>query len=277
MCCTHLAFATKIGSMQGSTERIDETEPPPSLLGRMFTILDAFRNGDTTVSLSELSRRTHLPKSTVHRITASLVEWGALKKTDHGFQLGMRLFELGGLVPLQSTIGEAALPFMTDLYESTHETVHLGILDGVEVVYLDKVGGHRAMRLPSRVGGRMPAHCVGLGKAMLAYASLKVLDRVIAQELQARTPYTITSPMLLVDALHQVREDGVAYDREEAKLGVCCVAAPILNDARAPVAAISITGPTARFQPERYAAAVRTAALSLSRTLGRRSLVSQAS
>jgi DNA-binding IclR family transcriptional regulator len=243
----------------------------------MFTILDAFRSGDTTVSLSELSRRTQLPKSTVHRITASLVEWGALKKTSCGFQLGMRLFELGGLVPLQSTIREAALPFMTDLYESTHETVHLGILDDVEVVYLDKVGGHRSMRLPSRVGGRMPAHCVGLGKAMLAYASPQAVDRVIARELEARTPYTITSPVLFIDALRQVREDGVAYDREEAKLGVCCVAAPILDASRAPVAAISVTGPTARFQPERYAAAVRTAALSLSRTLGRRSLVSQAS
>jgi DNA-binding IclR family transcriptional regulator len=243
-----------------------------SLLARVFTILGAFDASDVVLPLSELSRRTDLPKSTVHRITASLVRWGALTKTPTGFQLGMRLFELGGLVPLPSTIREAALPFMSDLYHATRETVHLGILDGPEVVYLNKIGGHRSLVVPSRVGGRMPAHCVGLGKAMLAFASPATIGRVMASGLPRRTPYTIRSPSLLIEALNTVRQRGVAYDREEAILGVCCVAAPVLDAKGAPIAAISLTGPSARLDPERLAPAVRMAAISLSRTLGRRVL-----
>ena len=250
-------------------------ESHASLLSRVFTIFGAFDSTGASISLSELSRRTKLPKSTVHRITGSLVDWGALQKTPSGFQLGMRLFELGGLVPLQSTIREAALPFMGDLYETVHETVHLGILDGTEVVYLDKIGGHRGVRVPSRIGGRMPAHCVGLGKAMLAFASPGTIERVIAQGLPRQTPYTLTVPGLFLEVLRTIRQTGVAYDREEAVLGVCCVAAPILDAAGAPVAAMSVTGPTSRLEPERFAAAVRTAASSLSHTLGRRPVVCQ--
>ena len=263
---------------QDANQRGEEcSDERASLLARVFTIFGAFDSTDIVLSLSELSRRTALPKSTVHRITTSLVTWGALTKSPAGFQLGMRLFELGGLVPLQSTIREAALPFMGDLHAAAHETVHLGILDSPEVVYLDKIGGHRSITVPSRVGGRMPAHCVGLGKAMLAFASPEAIDRVIATRLPPRTPYSISSPSLLIDVLRMIRETGVAYDREEATLGVCCVAAPILDAKGAPIAAISLTGPTARLVPERFASAVRTAAISLSRTLGRRVLTERAS
>jgi len=261
--------------MRSIEREAPDVDSHASLLSRVFTIFNAFDSTEASISLSELSRRTNLPKSTVHRITGSLVDWGALRKTTSGFQLGMRLFELGGLVPLQSTIREAALPFMGDLYEMARETVHLGILDGTEVVYLDKIGGHRAVRVPSRIGGRMPAHCVGLGKAMLAFSSPATIDRVIAEGLPRKTPYTVTAPAVFLEMLRTIRKTGLAYDREESVLGVCCVAAPILDAGGAPVAAISVTAPTSRLEPERFAPAVRAAAISLSRTLGRRAVVSQ--
>ena len=110
--------------------------PPKSVLGRALTLLTAFRPGDAELTLAELTRRTGLPKPTVHRMLAELAEWNVVERTSHGIRLGMRLFELGQLAPLQRGLREAAAPFLSDLFEATHETVHLAVPDGLDVVYV---------------------------------------------------------------------------------------------------------------------------------------------
>ena len=115
---------------------------------------------------------------------------------------------------------------MEDLYESTHETVHLGMLDGIEVIYVDKIAGHRGVSVPTSVGRRMPAHCTGLGKAILAFSDPELTNRVISAGLRRARPTRLSCPMCC-GRVGRARIRGVAYDREESVLGVACAAAPI--------------------------------------------------
>jgi len=190
-----------------------------------------------------------------------------VERTARGHRLGMRLFELGQLAPLQRGLREAAAPFLADLFEATHETVHLAVPDGVDVVYVQKLPGRRGPRIDSRVGGRMPAYCTGVGKALLAFGPPERLAAVLAGGLPRRTPRTVIAPGLLHQELTRVRADGVAEEHEESTVGIACVASPVLDPHGLAVAAISITGWANRMDTARLAPAVRTAALGLSRVL----------
>lgn len=236
-------------------------------LDRAFLILDSFGPDDGELRLAEIARRTGIPKPTVLRIATALTDWGALERTGAGYRLGVRLFELGGLTRRQRRLRDVALPFMEDLYEATHETVHLAVLEGATTLIVEKIAGHQPIPVPSRVGGRGPAYCTGLGKALLAFSPPEVTEAVIAAGLDRWTPYTIVVPALLRDHLAEVQRSGVAYEREESTVGVVCAAAPVFDRHREVVAAISVAASVHRMSPERLAPAVRTAALSLSRAM----------
>lgn len=240
------------------------------MLGRAFAIIHAFCGVDRVLSLAELSRRTHIPKATVFRIAGDLADRRVLERVDAGFRLGMHLFELGEMVPQKRRLRDAALPFLEDLYEATHEIVHLGVLDGHDILYVEKLSGHRGVKTPSRVGGRFPAYCSALGKAILAYSPYADVERVMVAGMKPFTPYTITSPAALLAQLHQAAREGVAFELEESAIGLTCVASPIFSSTGAPIAALSVAGPTYRFQAEQKALAVRMAALNVTRSLGGR-------
>ncbi len=238
------------------------------MLERAFRILGSYGPADRNLTLAEMTRRTGIPKATVHRLAGELLQLGMLEG-DHGvYRLGMRAFELGQLVPRQRDLRDAALPFMQDLFEAAHETVHLAVLDGTEVLYLEKISGHRRVLAGSRVGGRLPAHCTAVGKAILSVSPPDVLEAVLAVGLAPRTAFSITNADVLCRQLARAARDGVAFEREESGLGVTCAASPVCGYGHQVVAAISITGPVGRLQPERFAPAVRLAALTLSRRLG---------
>jgi IclR family transcriptional regulator, acetate operon repressor len=239
-----------------------------SVLERAFALLEVVGSDGTSVGLAEMARRAALPKATAYRLANQLIELHALERVGNKYQLGLKLFELGSSVARQRELREAALPFMEDLYEATHETIHLGVLDDAEVLYVDKIAGRRTCTVPTTLGTRKPLYCTGLGKAILAYSSPQLLREVIQNGLPRRTRYTITDPHRLEVELARAGETGVAYDREEYELGIACVGSPLLNAAGRAWAAISVTGPTTRFRPERTATAVRTAALGLTRVLG---------
>jgi DNA-binding IclR family transcriptional regulator len=168
-----------------------------------------------------------------------------------------------------------AIPFLQDLYERTHETVHLGVREGAEVVYVAKVGGHRQVPSPSRVGGRMPMHCTAIGKVLLAHADAGLGREVLGAELQRRTAHTVVAPGLLRRGLPRIVQEGVAFEREESALGLTCVAAPVFGADDKVVAAVSLAGPTARFRPEAHVAAIRAAATAFGVALGRRDQISR--
>jgi DNA-binding IclR family transcriptional regulator len=246
----------------------DVQEPPVSVLGRAFTLLTAFLADDVELTFAELSRRSGLPKPTVHRLITELVSWGMVERTPRGVRLGMKLFELGQLVPRQRGLRNAALPILTDLFQATRQTVHLAVMDGSEVVYVEKLPGPDGPALPSRVGGRMELHCTAVGKAQLAFADEPLVRQVLQADLPRRTAQTVVMPGLLVRQLGRIRDTGLAFEFEESTRGIACVASPVFGVDDRVVAAISVAGWINRIDVDRVAPAVKTAASTLSRALG---------
>ncbi len=240
--------------------------PSESVLGRAFAILFAFTADDEGVALAELARRTKLPKATVHRFLRQLCELGLVERGAQGYALGLRMFEIGMREQVSRDL-RAALPILGDLRDATHQTVHMAVLDDLQVVYIEKLAGHSGPPLASRVGGRLPAHCTGVGKALLAFGPKEVASAVLRAPLARLTPRTIVLPGPLGRELEQIRRDGVAYEREESTRGTVCVACPVMGTEGSAVAAISVAGWAHQFDPTRYVAAVRTAALAVSRQL----------
>jgi len=239
----------------------DASDAGRTVLGRIATILDAFDMGDQVLSLPDLSQRANLPKSTVHRLAEQLRAIGWLER-DHsnGYRVGMRLFELGALAPQRNQLRDTAFPHLHGLATKTGLAVQLGVLDRGEVVYLERIVVGE-FSLPTRLGGRMPAYCTGLGKAMLAYDDAAA-DQVMSATLPRRTAFTITEASALRADLEQVRSLGVARDVNEAYDGLVCVAAPIRNAGRA-IAAVSVTGPARSMDWEATADAVKCTAASI--------------
>ncbi|MET9052090.1 IclR family transcriptional regulator [Streptomyces bacillaris] len=236
------------------------------MLDKAASVLECFRPDGGTFRLTEIAARTGLAKTTAFRLCADLVRLGLLERDGESYRLGGKLFELGSLVPRRLDLREAALPFLQDLFEATRETVHLGVREGHDVVYIERIHGHQALTLPSRIGGRLPLTCTGVGKALLAFSGSELADEVLAGPLPRLTPHSVTDPERLRTAVEQIRVSGLAYEEQEAALGVSCIASPVFDGATA-VAALSVAVPRGRFHPAQLAAAVRTAALGLSRVL----------
>ena len=233
----------------------------------MSDLLAAFGPTDTALGVNELTRRTGIPKATVSRLVKEMEDVGFFERRGVKVGLGLRLFELGERASRRRSVREVALPFLADLREATRQTVHLAILDGTEVVYVEILRGREAPWLPSGVGGRLPAHATGVGKALLAGSSDDVLAAVIATGLPRVGPRTLTTPGPLLRQLKRIRASGIAYEHEESAPGVACVASAIRVDDGPPVAAVSASGWIGKVDIRRVGPAVHTTALSIARAL----------
>ncbi len=240
---------------------------PTSVLERVFVILDCFSAEEPDLTLAELASRTAIPKSTVHRLAKVLVDQRLLKRTDAGFGLGIRLYELGELAGEMRDLRDAALPFLEELFELTHETIHLGVLEGHEVLYFVKIVGYKAFAIPTRTGGRWPVYASALGKALLAFGPADPLQVLPSTGLKPLTPYTIIDPHRLQRELAIVRRVGTAIESQEAVLGNACVAAPIFDSAGHLVAAVSVSGPPLRLRPVQRAPIVRRTAAKITQRI----------
>lgn len=215
---------------------------PPSMVERMTLILDAFASPSTRLTLEQVARATHLPRSTAHRILDQLVRLEWLSHSSFGYALGTRSLALGGTGGSQLELREAAAPALHQLQIRTGLVVHLAVLDGIDVRYLDKVGGRFASAVPSRVGGRAPAHCTALGKAILAWLPAEDLEGRILPTLGRRTSRTICDIAALHQELSRIRaRNGLAFERGECFAQISCVAAAVRGP-EGPVAAISLVG-----------------------------------
>jgi DNA-binding IclR family transcriptional regulator len=231
--------------------------PEHTVLGRSASIMQAFDGGQQVLSLADLNKRTRLPKSTLHRLVDQLCQVGWLERDHGGYRVGLRMFELGTLAADGNRLHEAAFPHLQALASRTGLAAQLAILDRAEVVYLERIVVG-PVRLPTRRGGRKPAYCTALGKAMAAYDD-GAMSAVIAAPMPRKTVQTITEPAALRAEFGRVREAGVAYDRGEAYEELVCVAAPIRGSGRA-IAAVSVTGPAGRMRWSVVTEAVRGAA-----------------
>jgi len=222
-------------------------------LDRALDVLEVLATADE-LGVSEIAARTGLVPSTAHRLLATLVARGyaAQSPASGRYLLGYKLLELGAT--LQDRLGRlksAARPHLEAIQEDTGETTNLVVLDGRNAVYVESVSGTRSVRLFTEIGGAIPAHTSGSGKALLAWREPAEVEALLGGgPLAASTPRTLTTLDALQEDFARIRRRGFSTDNEEHEPGVACVATPILDGAGLPVAAISVSGPTPRINAD---------------------------
>lgn len=215
-------------------------------------LLKQFSTKDRELGVSELARRLNLGKSTVHRLVTTLAAEHLLARdTETGkYRLGLAMYDLGSAVASHLDLHEAVIVPMERLRNLTRETVQVSVLDGREVVYVERLDSPNMLRLFLEVGRRNAAHSTSTGKVLLAHLPGSDLKRLLdGWELEAKTPHTITDRTRLTKELQTVRRQGFARNMHESEEGVLSVAAPIRNRLSQVVAAMSVAGPDARIQP----------------------------
>ncbi len=227
------------------------------------------------VTLKALSAQTGLNISTVHRILGALHAIGLVEHQVGGlYRLGLRWLEYGNLVRERLQIREVARPWIDQLHETIGEPVNLAIRDGDDIIYLDRAAANAArIRVVYRVGSRAPLHLTSLGKLFLAEDSANEISSYAKRTgLPGNTEHSLTTMAQLNKALNTVRATGIAFDNEEAELGLRCVAAPVRNDRGTLVGAISVSSPSDRFREHEAAwvPALKACADQISRALGAR-------
>lgn len=238
---------------------------------RALAILDCIAADAQALSLSEIARRLGRPVSSTHRQIKELIRWGALERDESGrYSIGLHLWEVGALAPRSKGLREAAMPFLEDLYEATHENVQLAILDGREVVYVERLFSHHATQIIARPGARLPLHATGVGQVLLAHAGPDLVNEVLAGPLKRYTGYCLTDPRELRSELAAIRKAGYAISDRQFELVSTSVAAPIRGAGNNVVAALSIIVPARDGTARGFVPAVVAAARGISRTLGAR-------
>lgn len=235
---------------------------------RATELLAAFGPERRTMTLSQLAHRTGLPLTTTHRLLGVLADCGLVERDEHGaYHVGLRLWEIASLAPRGLGLREVALPFMEDLFAVTQENVQLGIRDGVESVFVERLAGRSAIPVLTRVGGRFPMHPTALGRVLLAYAPPDVQEAVLAGPLAAYTPLTVTDPRALRRILAEVRAFGWAVNDRQVTLDSLSVAAPVRAADGGVVAAVSVVVAAGSATASALAPMVQTAARGISRSL----------
>jgi DNA-binding IclR family transcriptional regulator len=219
----------------------DQPPAAPSVLWKAFGVLGAFSHRDRVLSLAEIARRSALPKSTAHRVLAMLLETGAVEQTRSGYRLGLRMFSLGALPP-EAELREAAMVHLEWLHRATGQTLHLAVLRGGDVVYLEKLLSRQCVDTPAAIGDRLPASCTAVGKALLAFSGEQAEASALARALPRLTTRSVRSEVALRGQLAAIRAQGFATDRQESTDGLACVAVPVIAGGHA-VAAVSVAFP----------------------------------
>ena len=228
-------------------------------LTKIVRILDAFSPRDRVLSLGEICRRLGYPKSTTHRLLASLRRAGLLDQDAEGepYRLGLKLFELGSIVLANMDLHREARPFVETLARLSGQAVHLAAFDGRNAVVIQRAEAQPDNALPASFIETAPVHCTGVGKAILAFQPEPVIARILAAGLPRHTDATLTDPAALRAALAGIRAAGHAQDDGEHQPGLRCLAAPIRDRAGRVIAAISASGPAWRLPSTDSAALAR--------------------
>ena len=242
---------------------------PRSAADRLLDVLAAFDQDNPALSLTGISRRAGLKLTTAHRLVGTLTRWGALERDESGdYHIGLRLWEVAALAPRGVGLKQAAMPFLEDLYEATHENVHLAVRDGLEVVYIERISGRSAVGVRSQVGARWPLHATGVGLALLAHSSADLQEQVVGNPLAAFTPYTVTDPTRLRRILAETRRSGCAVSDRQITDDALSVAAPVRGARGEVVAAVSVVVHAEDAHAQSLVPAVLVAARGISRALG---------
>ncbi|HWG25582.1 IclR family transcriptional regulator [Actinospica sp.] len=238
-----------------------------SVLSRMVRIFEAIDPDTPAITVTELARRADLPTATTWRIVNELVGYGWLRRDGGRIRIGVRMWELAVRASPTLDLREAAMPHMEDLHGVVGHHAQLSVLEHREVLSIERLSARGAVRNLSRVGGRLPLHASASGLVLLAHASAALQESVLADQMRAFTPYTITEPRALRALLSDIRHRGHAYCAGFINEEAVSVAAPVRDRHDRVAAALSVivpNDPSAR----RVVPAVAAAALGISQALG---------
>jgi DNA-binding IclR family transcriptional regulator len=242
-------------------------EGAPSVADRVFVVLECCAASNRPLTLVDLVDRTGLPKTTLHRVCWKLVKLGMLEHSDLGFEIGTKLFALGGMNPLLRRLRVAAMPLMHTLVQRTGMATNLAVLADDRALIVEEVYGRQTPPMRRMVGGGLPLTATAVGKALLAGLTEAEVDaRLDVAVLRPYTRSTVVRPNLLRDQIAQIRTSGVAFSHEEWSVGASGVAAPVLVHGDL-VCALAIVGTLTPTQLRQYAAPVRGTATWLARAL----------
>ncbi len=225
-------------------------------LGRGLSLLDSLAESPDGVCLSDLCQQVGLSVSTAHRLLTTLEQQGYVRchPGTRRWSIGVQAFIVGSAFAQARDLVEIARPRMRSLMEESGETVNFAVLDGGEAVFLAQVECRQMMRALAPPGVRVPLHCSGLGKALLAALPEAEIGRILRRRgLPRLTPRTLTTVARLRADLARSRERGYAFDDEEHSIGLRCVAAAVLDEHGEPVGAVSLSAPAVRLPDERIA------------------------
>ncbi|MGA8459372.1 MAG: IclR family transcriptional regulator [Streptosporangiaceae bacterium] len=246
--------------------------PRTNAAGRLLAVLDAFGPRNRALSLSEISRRSGLSLSTAHRLVHELVSWGALERDPNGcYSIGVRLLELAALAPRGLDLREAAFPCLDQLHHRTRGNVHLGVRDGMEVVYVEAIRACATHPTNGKAGDRWPLHATGTGLVLLAFADRELQEAAMRRPLERYTRLTVTDPAQLRRKLAQVRQSGYAVAVGQITLPDLVVAVPVHDPFGGLAAAISVVVEAARARPQALARMLTDASTEITRRLATQS------
>ena len=218
---------------------------------KAISIIELLVTSQQPISLSEMSRKLGMARSTVHGLASTLLDLGYLAQnieTGH-YELGVKLYEVGNAVSVYWQEKAVAKEYITRLIEKLKETVHMAKLVDGKVLYIDKQESTHSIRIVTETGVKLPAHCTGVGKVLLAYLSKSELEQILKRNpLESSTEKTISDKDALIKELEKIRKNGFAYDDQEFMIGLKCVAVPIFNHNNKVVAALSVSAPVSRMQ-----------------------------
>lgn len=214
-------------------------------IDRTLDIIELLANAKEGLGVTEIGQNIGLHKSTVYRLLTALSNRGYIEKDPKNstYKIGLKFIEVSGLFLKKLELKTEALPFMRKLAEIIGQPVHLAILEGAEVVYIEKVELVNSIRMYSQIGRRVPAYCSAIGKILLAGLNTDSLREVLENiKFERFTPNTIISKRELLREIEQVKEKGWAVDNEEHEPNIRCIAAPIIDYTGKIIAAVSVSG-----------------------------------
>jgi len=264
---------TLVAPSSQQREVASDDRPPISMIGRVDALLEVLKGQERPMSISDLALCTGIPKATVSRIAAELVDRGLLERQAAGLRLGLRLFELGEHASRPTSLRRLALVRMARLRKVTQQTVNLAVLERDEIVHIAILRSPATPPLPTRVGGRLPAYATGLGKALLSYLPDRRVCELVPDPVVGVGPRTVGDRASLLDQLAMVRTAGVAYEREEFAADVACVAALVPGADGRPIAALSVSAHAHLANLQQLGVEVRAVADLLARDASKHRLV----
>jgi Transcriptional regulator len=237
------------------------------MIARVARVLRAFDAEHDSLTLTDVASRTSLPMASAHRIVHGLVAERLLDRRGARYCIGTGLWERGELAGISMHFREATLPYLLMLYEATRENVHLAIRDGYDALYVARLVGPHSVPTISRMGGRLPLHTTGVGRALLAYQSAAFLDQFFARPLEKPTKYSLGTEPAVRAELERTRQTGYSVTNQEMTLGNTSLAVPIFVGDGAPYAAVGLVTHLARFDPRRSVPLLKDAANGIAKAI----------